>query len=176
MLLFQTTGKKQKKMKRDYPLSTTPNPSPYDGGRTKFVSESRASKTIQKTRKNLDGTITVIDKYKSNNPENGRGGKTVRDKDKTTFGTDDKANINYSDMKRMKVKTNVDNDAYLKGKTKLNFTNNNPTSSKQKDSDLKVGYRDSGMMAKTDNYSKDRAKEVLKSVGKAVKKVVSRKK
>ena len=41
--------------------------------------------------------------------------------------------------------------------------------------DYKI-YAGTGMMAKTNNYSKDRAKEVLKSVGTAVKKVVSRKK
>ena len=165
-------------MKRDTPLSATPNPSSYTGGEP-FVSQKvkvyngdgKEMTSKYKTYKNIAGDTVTKTKKLMGNDENG---KKIVYKSKTV--TDDKTGI---DSKR-KTKLNreipqvSDLQDLRKGKSKTNYdrTTGDATSRKQKDSDLKVGYADTGMMAKTNNYSKDRAKEVLKSVGTGVKTAV----
>jgi len=159
-------------MKRDYPLSTTPNPSAYTGGK-KDVGFNDTVKT--KTYKNLAGDTVTKTKKTMGRDEDGKKivykSKTVSD-DKTGIESKRKEKLNreipqYSDM--ADLRTGI-------SKTFFDRNTGDAISRKQKDRDFDIGYGDTGMMAKSDNYSKDRAKEVLKSVGKAVKKVVSRKK
>jgi hypothetical protein len=163
-------------MKRDYPLSTTPNPSSYTGGKPSEKKEVGFNRTVkEKEYKNLAGDTVTKSKVTYGRDEDGKKVvakyKLVRD-EKTGIESKRKTKLNrespdISDMVDLR-----------KGVSKTNFDRNTgvATSRKQKDKDWKIGYGDTGMMAKTNNYSKDRAKEVLKSVGSAVKKVVSRKK
>ena len=178
-------------MKRDYPLSTTPNPSAYTGGTPSEKYKTRGDReqvrkysetkedgsfrsTKEKTYKNLAG-----DKVN-------KGKKVTISADGTKYVQKDKGVIDDKTGRATKYKTKLNREIpqysdeldLRKGVSKTNYDRNTGVgiSRKQKDRDFKIGYGDTGMMAKTDAYSKDRAKEVLKSVGKAVKKVVSRKK
>ena len=155
-------------MKRDYPLSATPTPSEYTGGKEK-VGFNDTVKT--KTYKNLAGDTVTKTKKTMGVDENG---KKIVYKSKTV--SDDKTGI--ESKRKTKLNREIPEVSNLqdlrKGVSKTNFDRNTgvATSRKQKDRDLTAGYGNTQLMARTDNYSKENAKGVLRSIGTGVKNAV----
>ena len=204
-------------MKRDTPLSATPNPAPYSGGLANRILGRKVTKTtstnedgsttetkrvtgllgrnVQKVKRtDAEGNVTKEKEVRSRNLTGGQVFKTKEikkraDNDKDfeyrykSKGSDIKGGGSFQKTKLNREIPEVSDMTDLrKGKSKTILSGKRanestiPTSRKQKDADLKVGYGDTGLMAKTQNYSKENAKSVLKAVGSAVKRAVSRNK